>query len=465
MNIAETTPTKKTIKDLINHEIIEKSATAAPGFFLIAAWMCYTSFEYQGIHQNVQFYLSVTLMILAIFRFLSYLVVKKNIFHVNQVVTLVKNSVLVNAMCWSWLFCNALVAVDYNSHTTILRVSCFCIGISVASVLTIAYSLQLAWAFQWIVLGGPIILGIWYSTHDNHYAQETTVLMSMAVLYLIKQTLDFHKQFRRRIEGQIDLEQTNTLLKESKESLIIETSKRQEAARLASLGEMVSGVAHEINNPLTVIVACFHRGQRMSQQSSTKPEEFGPIFEKIGKTAERISNIIQAMRSLSRDGSGDAFHTVSTELIFKNLDAICSQRFRMKAIELSFPTEHFFIECRQVQIEQILLNLLNNSFDAVCDDENSWVRVTSRIVPGQKLSISVTDSGQGIDINTQQKIMQPFFTTKEVGKGTGLGLSISANIAKAHHGSLEYNVHSEHTQFVLTLPLAQPSQENIKKSA
>ena len=455
---------KKAFRELVNHEIIEKSASAAPGFFLIAAWMCYSSSEYSGLFQNVQFYLSIFLMCLAITRFFSYVVAKKQILRNDQVASFLQITVIINAICWSWLFSNSLQAVSFENDMTVLRVACFSVGLSVASVLTIAYSLKLAWTFQWLVLGGPIILGVWYGSKGNIYARETSILMIIAVLYLLKQTLDFHKQFVKRIESQVDLEVTNILLQESKESLIQETTKRQEASRLASLGEMVSGMAHEINNPLTVIVANFHRGQRLLSQPNSKVEDFSPVIEKIGKTADRIASIIQAMRSLSRDGSKDAFQTISVEQIFKNLEVLCSQRFRMRSVDLTFPTVQAKLECRQVQIEQILLNLLNNAFDAISEMDEKWVRVTCEIDDGQVI-IAVTDSGKGIDFAHQQKIMQPFFTTKEPGKGTGLGLSISANLAKAHHGSLVYDSTSANTKFVLTLPQRHATEEKTSAAA
>jgi C4-dicarboxylate-specific signal transduction histidine kinase len=112
----------------------------------------------------------------------------------------------------------------------------------------------------------------------------------------------------------------------------------------------------------------------------------------------------------------------------------------------------------------VLLNLLNNAFDAVCDLPKPWVQVEANAV-GNHVEISVTDSGSGIPAEIRNRIMQPFFTTKEAGKGTGLGLSISHGIASEHGGKLYIDEQSPHTRFVLVLPSRQEEESRLKKSA
>jgi C4-dicarboxylate-specific signal transduction histidine kinase len=107
-----------------------------------------------------------------------------------------------------------------------------------------------------------------------------------------------------------------------------------------------------------------------------------------------------------------------------------------------------------VQLSQVLLNLLNNARDAIEQLPEKWVRIEVAEKEGQAM-ISVTDSGSGIDAQTQRKLFQPFFTTKRVGKGTGLGLSVSARIMKSHQGELRYDPGSPHTRFVMSMPRAE----------
>lgn len=134
----------------------------------------------------------------------------------------------------------------------------------------------------------------------------------------------------------------------------------------------------------------------------------------------------------------------------------CKTRFYNYGVELILADidEDLEIECRIIQIEQVLLNLLNNSFDAAQKSEEKWIRVEA-IEFGDYIDIKVVDSGPRIPEEVADKIMQPFFTTKELGKGTGLGLSISTGIMKNHKGGLFLDRTASNTTFVMRLPRLQ----------
>lgn len=111
---------------------------------------------------------------------------------------------------------------------------------------------------------------------------------------------------------------------------------------------------------------------------------------------------------------------------------------------------------------QVLVNLINNAYDAVCELPERWVKVCiSRDI--ELVSIAITDSGQGIPLDVVQRIFEPFFTTKEVGKGTGLGLSVSHGIIKRHGGEFWYDMDSPNTRFVIHLP--QGKSDSVKNRA
>jgi C4-dicarboxylate-specific signal transduction histidine kinase len=121
----------------------------------------------------------------------------------------------------------------------------------------------------------------------------------------------------------------------------------------------------------------------------------------------------------------------------------------------------FLIECRLTQLSQVLLNALNNSFDAISNLDDKWIDL-SILKENQKYIFRITDSGHGIPVHVQNKVMQPFFTTKDVGKGTGLGLSLSKSIVDAHHGRIYFNFdHPTNTQLVIEIPEFQ----SIRKAA
>ena len=132
---------------------------------------------------------------------------------------------------------------------------------------------------------------------------------------------------------------------------------------------------------------------------------------------------------------------------------LCSSRFHYHRVRMKVSAipEDLKIEARGVQIAQVLLNLLNNSFDAVEHLEDRWISIDVAETP-DAVELSVTDSGKGVPAEIREKIMQPFFTTKEIGKGTGLGLSISKGIVDSHSGQFFLDAACANTRFVVRLP-------------
>lgn len=226
------------------------------------------------------------------------------------------------------------------------------------------------------------------------------------------------------------------------------------SSKLAALGEMAGGIAHEINNPLAVIsgladqLLAFENG---GEHSVLKRE----MLQDLKGSVERISKIIKGMRCLSRDASRDPKRREEVQDLLLETISICRMRFENQGVSLDWqmPEEPLFVNCRAVEIGQVLLNLLNNALDAVSGFTNKWVRV--ELTSNEKeLFLRVTDSGTGISDSVREKMFRPFFTTKPVGKGTGIGLSISLAIVEAHTGSLHYEPYAGHTSFLVRLPLA-----------
>jgi C4-dicarboxylate-specific signal transduction histidine kinase len=168
---------------------------------------------------------------------------------------------------------------------------------------------------------------------------------------------------------------------------------------------------------------------------------------------DRISKIVLGMKAISRGNNDDNFETISVERLFTNTMIFCLEKFKNANVELivaTFPQVN--LSCRETQVSQVILNLLNNASDAIEELEEKWVKVDFNLLENEsKIQFVFTDSGNGIPDAVLAKIMTPFFTTKAVGKGTGLGLSISQNIIKEHGGVLEYNKLSPKTQFIITL--------------
>jgi C4-dicarboxylate-specific signal transduction histidine kinase len=228
------------------------------------------------------------------------------------------------------------------------------------------------------------------------------------------------------------------------------------SARLAALGTMAGGVAHEINNPLGIIHAMASDLKESMARQGLPPREFvARKSQMICDTADRIARIVKSLRQISREGASDSFRpTPLADVVAQTLE-ICRAKFKANGVDLLLPRAipELNVFVREVQIAQALLNLLQNAFDAVVGQkEERWVRLEVQPVRGSAV-ISVSDSGPGIPSDIRSRMMEPFFTTKPVGQGVGLGLSLSKTIAQDHGGSLEYSEEKGHTRFSLVLPL------------
>lgn len=223
--------------------------------------------------------------------------------------------------------------------------------------------------------------------------------------------------------------------------------------KMKSLGEMASSIAHEINNPLTIITGRSTQVLSKLKQAEVPDLTMVQSMEKIESTAYRIAKIVKSLRSFSKDGERVPKSPNPLKSILDDTLELCRERFRNHQVELrveKVPTS--WILCSPVQISQALLNLLNNAFDAVLEAEPPrWIELRFERVSG-KVRILVLDSGAGVPFDIVDKVMMPFYTTKEVGKGTGLGLSIAKTLVEANHGSLKLEAEQGHTCFSLEFP-------------
>jgi C4-dicarboxylate-specific signal transduction histidine kinase len=211
------------------------------------------------------------------------------------------------------------------------------------------------------------------------------------------------------------------------------------SARLASLGQLVGGIAHEINNSLSVILGKLTLLEMKLEKDGIEKAEILVELGKVINTTERISDIINNLKTFSRDPQRDALEKVPLASIVKDTLSLCFENFRLNNISLSYGIDTgIIVECQKVQISQMLMNLVNNSFDAVEADEERWVKIDAGI-KGDTITMMVIDSGKRISKKISELMLTPFFTTKEVGEGTGLGLCISSQIMSSLGGRLYYN--------------------------
>ena len=231
-----------------------------------------------------------------------------------------------------------------------------------------------------------------------------------------------------------------------------------ESSRLASLGEMAGGIAHEINNPLTIIKGHAFRLKILATKDKLTNTAATETSNQIIDVVNRISQIVQSLRNLSRNDENSQMQITTTEQITKDALSLSEQKFKSRGVELVYINEcpDTNISCRPVEISRVLVNLLNNAFDAVNEKDNHNKKVKIKVHRSEKfVRFDVIDNGIGIDAENISKIMTPFFTTKEVGHGTGLGLSLSLKTAQSHGGRLLVESKFGQTTFSLNIPVAE----------
>ena len=253
-------------------------------------------------------------------------------------------------------------------------------------------------------------------------------------------------------------ERADKELEKAREKLEVQKLTLIQSSRLSALGEMATGIAHEINNPLAVIQVKAEKLSRLSSSEKLTKENLDENILIIMSMSRRITKIIKGLRVFARDGESDPFVESEIGAIIDETLEISKLKITNSSVRLEvvIPTPTLTLECNPTQISQVIFNLINNAVDAIenlptVPDYDKWIRIEVSDLDNY-VKITVVDCGNGIPYEVQEKMFTPFYTTKEVGKGMGLGLSISAGIIKAHSGKLEIDQDTANTSISFTLP-------------
>jgi two-component system NtrC family sensor kinase len=274
-------------------------------------------------------------------------------------------------------------------------------------------------------------------------------------LQLKAQNAFLEEQVRERTVLAEELGRTNLKLRETQTHLI-------HSEKMAGLGQLVAGIAHEINNPLTFVISNIFIAQEMLRKLAAegadlpsgavvKVDKLQALVTEAHAGASRVKDLVCKLRTFSRLDEG----TVKTIDIHESIESVLL--FLRHKTEGRIQVERNYgdvdmLTCFAGELNQVLMNIIANAIDAI--DGPGRITLTTGRQNGDFV-IRVRDTGKGIPEDIRHRVFEPFFTTKPIGQGTGLGLAISYGIVKAHHGSMEFSSQAgEGTEFIVKIPAA-----------
>lgn len=244
----------------------------------------------------------------------------------------------------------------------------------------------------------------------------------------------------------------NTPRKELEKKLDLAFFELVENSKFRSLAELSAGIAHEINNPLAIIMMLAEQLEMFVDNGELNVEQLLKCTSTLKSTSLRIATIIKNLKMLSRNSISDQFVPINVKQLINDCLELSQKKIAKNVkIDVVWPVEDLIFEGNHGLLIQVLLNLLDNAAFAALKAQPSWIKLEVKELPS-KVQISVENSGPLIPKALRTKILQPFFTTKEVGAGTGLGLSLSKSIVEQHKGQLILDDSRPHTCFTITLP-------------
>jgi len=272
--------------------------------------------------------------------------------------------------------------------------------------------------------------------------------------YEIQQLSDAFQEMNQYLISDITKhEETEQKLKQSNSDLKMAQAQLIQSAKLASLGELATSIAHELKQPLTIITMSASEGGEFLAYEEY--DEIHEVLESITRSANRGAEIVDRMRIFGRESSQDKHTLCDMNDCVHNVMILMKKQLKQQnvVINLELEPELPSVLCDSVQIEQVLTNLIGNARDAMETSDAKKITIRSKYTQTH-VSLEVKDSGGGIPERILPHIFESFYTTKESGKGTGLGLSISKGIIKSHGGIISVQTKIKlGTSFKIELPI------------
>jgi C4-dicarboxylate-specific signal transduction histidine kinase len=252
-----------------------------------------------------------------------------------------------------------------------------------------------------------------------------------------------------------DLRKTTAAIERREHELRDKQEQLVQAGKLATLGELTTGVAHELNNPLNNIGLFLGNVIDHIELGMADKERIRRELDSAMQQVRKATEIISHLRTFGRAAPVSRAPVSINEVVERALSLMQEQlRLRQIEVELHLSQREPVVLGNSIQLEQVFINLLTNARDAVSNAPRKVISITSVVGP-HDVELAFRDTGPGIPEGLERRIFDPFFTTKDVGTGTGLGLSITYGIIQEHQGTISVaNRPGEGATFVIQLPLA-----------
>jgi signal transduction histidine kinase len=312
---------------------------------------------------------------------------------------------------------------------------------------------------------GPKRSGLPYEGDDlellTTLTNQAAVALQNAASFLLLQTMN------RRLEAKVQarteqLQRSNDELGSAYVRLQDAQGQLIQSEKMASLGQLVAGVAHELNNPLTFIVGNVAplreqlgtirvlAARHADATALAICDDMTQILDVIASGADRTATIVRDLRTFSRVEEGQVAAADLRDGLRVTINLL-RPRWKDRITIHTQLDEMPTVECDAGQVNQVFMNILSNACDAITDTGNVWIRADS---DGETVAVAIRDDGGGIPATHLQRIFDPFFTTKPIGSGTGLGLAIAHGIVEKHGGRIAVTSDAgTGTEVVVHLPI------------
>jgi C4-dicarboxylate-specific signal transduction histidine kinase len=280
-----------------------------------------------------------------------------------------------------------------------------------------------------------------YEADRSRLAKQTARLdgSRRALIHILQDSHDSNLRLERSRKAMIhimdDLRETTLEMERREQELREKQEQLVQAGKLATLGELTTGVAHELNNPLNNIGLFITNAIDRIELGSVEEEDIRNDLSEALDQVRKATDIISHLRTFGR-AAQVTFEPVHLEEVIERALSLTQEQLRLRQITVELDIySGAVVEGSPIQLEQVFINLVTNARDALTDAAERTIRISCEARP-ETAVVTFADTGPGIPADLEQRIFDPFFTTKDVGTGTGLGLSITYGIIQDHGGTI-----------------------------